>query len=538
MADTTYDDSSKLSPDEHSEMEAGQLDFEVQGLPSMDEVWGWHEELAAMGTRYTGSPGHVRFTDWLQEKFRAVPGFQLYTDQIPFQRWLAKDWSLSIAQDATKGPSGPVPVSYYYPYSGTTGPGGVSGRLVDLGTYVPSWYRPTTFWARATGGIALVRVPPSIFPLTTSQMPTGGFEPGMTSLEAALDYEMYASLLTNAVFQGCFAAVPLLDARNAGVRGVICVWTGMSDDQVANQYNPITTNYPSSSGLPVPGDPGCPALWVGFDTGRSLAQSAENGAEVTLKLTASITRDAGTETVWGVLPGSNADHHRGLIVNTHTDGPNVPEENGALGMLALAQYFAQRQHGRDLYFAMVTGHFQLLQFVKDIPNSRFVIGQDAISIWMNTHPEIYQSALAGLTLEHLGCTMWTDDANGRYGPTGGYEWGATYTTQKQGSLNVTNFEQETYLAAVRATNASGAINQPVATVLPAPLFVGEGAPLYAGGLGTVSMCPIPSYLLQAGSRTEPQLLNLDKLDKRLIYGQILSFARTISALDAAPATAF
>jgi hypothetical protein len=512
-------------------------DVEVQELPSMDQVWGWHEELAAMGTRYTGSAGHVLFTDWLKEQFQAVPGFQLSIDPLNFDRWLAQDCSLSIAQDATKGPSGPVPVSYYYPYSGATGPAGVSGRLVDLNIYTPARYTPT-FWAAATGGIALVRVPPSIFGLSTLQMPTGGFEPGTSSPEAALDYYMYASLMTNAVFQGCFAAVPLLDARNAGVRGVICVWTGMSDDQVANQYNPITTGYPNSTGRPVPGDPGCPALWVGSDTGRALAQSAASGAEVTLTLTAAITANAATETVWGVLPGSGADHQRGLIVNTHTDGPNVPEENGALGMLALAQYFAQRQHRRDLYFAMVTGHFQLPQFTADIANARPVLGKDAISIWMNTHPEIYQNALAGVTLEHLGCTMWADDVNGRYVPTGGYQWGATYTTQREGQLNLTNLEQETYLAAVRATNASGAIDLPAATVLPTPLFVGEGAPLYAGGLGTVSMCPIPSYLLQAGSRTQPQLLNLDKLDKQLIYGQILSFARTISVLDAAPASDF
>ena len=75
-------------------------------------------------------------------------------------------------------------------------------------------------------------------------------------------------------------------------------------------------------------------------------------------------------------------------------------------------------------------------------------------------------------------------------------------------------------------------------MLPAPLFLGEGAPLYAGGLGTVSLCPVPSYLLQAGSQARPELLNLDKLDKHLIYGQIQSFARTISTLDAAEAADF
>ena len=119
-------------------------------------------------------------------------------------------------------------------------------------------------------------------------------------------------------------------------------------------------------------------------TGQSLARSAAIGdAMVTLTLTASITQNAATETVWGVLPGSGADRHRGLIVNTHTDGPNVPEENGALGMLALAQYFAQQDHRRDLYFAMVTGHFQLWQFIQPIPNPRLRGWPGPTSGWMS-----------------------------------------------------------------------------------------------------------------------------------------------------------
>jgi hypothetical protein len=30
-----------------------------------------------------------------------------------------------------------------------------------------------------------------------------------------------------------------------------------------------------------------------------------------------------------------------IIVNTHTDGPNATEENGGLGILALAKYFSR-----------------------------------------------------------------------------------------------------------------------------------------------------------------------------------------------------
>ena len=36
---------------------------------------------------------------------------------------------------------------------------------------------------------------------------------------------------------------------------------------------------------------------------------------------------------------------------------------------------------------------------------------------------------------------------------------------------------------------------------------------------------------------QPQLLDLDKLDQRLMYGQILALAHTIGALDALPASA-
>ena len=124
-------------------------------------------------------------------------------------------------------------------------------------------------------------------------------------------------------------------------------------------------------------------------------------------------------------------------------------------MLALARYFAKRERRRDLYFVMATGHFQLPQFIRKI-SDRFVIGNDAISRWMYDHPEIYPNALAGVTMEHLGCTMWADNADGEYVATGGYEWGSTYTTPRQGSVSVINYNlQQVYLDAVWATNHYG-----------------------------------------------------------------------------------
>jgi hypothetical protein len=158
---------------------------------------------------------------------------------------------------------------------------------------------------------------------------------------------------------------------------------------------------------------------------------------------------------------------------------------------------------------------------------------------MLDHPHIWQAAVLGVTAEHLGATMWTDDPEtGQYGPAGGSEWGATYTMHRD-VLRLINAEKDAYLAAVRDVNASGWPDYPVATVRPGvfPAYVGEGSSLYAAGLGTVSLCPSPTYLLQAGNAQQPQLLDLDKLDQRLMYGQILALAQTISTLDALPASA-
>ena len=120
-------------------------------------------------------------------------------------------------------------------------------------------------------------------------------------------------------------------------------------------------------------------------------------------------------------------------------------------------------------------------------------------------------------------------------PIGGAEWAATYTMPRN-PLNAPSAEQAAYLSAVAAVNASGWPDYPVATIRPGPLplYLGEGAPLYAAGLGTVSLCPMPTYLLQAGDAQHPDLLDLDKVDQHLMYGQILAFARTIQALDATP----
>ena len=233
-------------------------DGAVPGMPGLPEVWQWQEQLVGFGTRYTGSSGHAAYVDWLAGQLSAVPGFQMRTDRLTFSRWLAREFALTVSVPASAGRSGPVPLTYYYPYSGQTPPGGVTGRLVDLGRSRPATRSSAAIPRRSgrrPGGIALVRAVPPVFPLDLAQTVTGGYVPGQISAVAAIEYAAYAAAQTNPVFQGLFEPVPLLDAKNAGVRGVVVAWTGLPDDEVANQYNPFTTSYPAASGCRPPAIP-------------------------------------------------------------------------------------------------------------------------------------------------------------------------------------------------------------------------------------------------------------------------------------------
>ena len=118
------------------------------GMPGLPEVWQWQEQLVGFGTRYTGSSGHAAYVDWLAGQLSAVPGFTMRTDRLTFSRWLAREFALTVSVPAAAGRSGPVPLTYYYPYSGQTPPGGVTGRLVDLGLYPLASGFTEAFWRR------------------------------------------------------------------------------------------------------------------------------------------------------------------------------------------------------------------------------------------------------------------------------------------------------------------------------------------------------------------------------------------------------
>ncbi len=454
---------------------------------STDEIWDRNLELADHGPRLTGNPAHRRFIDSLEADLDRI-GLDVHRDRLTFDRWDPLRWELAI--DGT-----PVPVAFYFPYSGVTGPDGVTAPLQYLGVL-----GQIGAWEPARGKIAVVEVPVLPLPITVGYRPSGQYPADA----APPDPIAYLPSVSDAV-----GAPTLESAVRAGVRGVICIRTGVSEALADDQYAPFTTGYQ-----------GCPALWVGPREAERVRASARRGASARLVMYARRALGAATDTLFAVLPGT--DPSETVIVNTHTDGPNVAEENGGIGLISLARQFAQvpaHRRRRTLVFVFVTGHFQLPQFETEVGNG---IGtMQASSRWMRMHPEwwdgkgAHRKAVAALTLEHLGCREWLDDPQHRhYGPTGRPEVGWCYTT--------TPAMRSIYLA-----SAHGTANERTVTCDPLPaLYFGEGAPFYKSGIATMSLIPSQTYLTAA-----PANGVIDKLDKHLMAGQIETFSKAIRTLE-------
>ena len=442
-------------------------------------LWAWNERVADGGPRLTGNAAHGRYVEFLAHELEKRR-FVVQRDHLSLTRWEPLAWSLTANGND-------IPLAFYYPYSGVTPAGGVTGQLVHLGE------SPVNAWPAAAGRIAVVEVPDIALP-TSALFPEKGRYPH--------DARSPEPLLTSPGVNDIFVGPLLAAAKDAGVLGVVCVRQGISDAYAADQYSPFTTGYQ-----------GCPAVWAVPSQASRLRALALQGATATLTMHATLTKGAPTDTLYAILPGSDPSGEA-VVINTHTDGPNVPEENGGLGLLALADRFhrvPRSRRRRTLVFLFATGHFQLPQFATSL-------GQ-ASSRWIAMHPDLTKRTVAALTLEHLGCQEWLDNAtHTTYAPDGRNEPGFCFTT--------TDAMTRVYLKA-----CEGTANTRTFAATPT-IYVGEGQPFYNSNIATISLIPGMTYLVAAAKDGA-----IGRLSSKLMWGQVDTFANVVTALDRLDAAA-
>jgi hypothetical protein len=276
----------------------------------------------------------------------------------------------------------------------------------------------------------------------------------------------------------------------AGAVGVIFGWTDVSDDNAAYQYIPWSRPLQ-----------GIPALWVGRESGASLRELSTKGATATLTLEATLVPGTRSDALIAVLQGSSSEEV--LVIHTHTDGTNAIEENGGLGIVALAKYFAKlpvSSRNRTLVFVLVPGHFARAY----VPS---------MNGFVDRHPDIVRNAAGALCIEHLGCREWKDNSAMEYRPTGKDEL----------SLVMTNVASATDIV---LAGVAGTADRRGVLLKTEGGFSGEGRFLANAGVPTIGYIPLPDYLAAAAPNG-----CIDKVSRSLMYGQIQALAKMIHVMD-------
>lgn len=430
------------------------------------------ETMNAFGSRTTGSKGHQEFIAWLKEQLNYM-GIKVYSDIYRFERWEEKRKALWILQEE-------IHVSSAYPYSGETDENGVTGELI---------YIKNRNYNKAKGKIAVIEIN------MVKRLPIGLI---MNKREAFPSSTKIAEGDGDLVLTSVLKNPDLKKAREKGVKAVILVWNGVADEKVEDQYLPFTEEYV-----------GIPAIWVNETEGKKVIAAAKRHEKGTVILEAEKQANAPTESFYATIEGKNKNES--ILINTHTDGINVVEENGAIGMLSIIRYLQNSQPERTIVFAFITGHFRLPVFKGT---------SQATSTWLMSHPELWdgkngnKKAVAGITVEHLGSMEWKENADGQYRATNNIQTEYTYIGNK--------YMEKIWEKAIEGRNL-------IRTVMLRghnKFEFGESQPLFEAGIPVIGLIQMPDYLM-ANSKDREN----DKFNVSLMREQVKSLLMAIIIVD-------
>ncbi len=429
--------------------------------------------MNGFGLRLTGTEGQRGYCAWLKSQIR-VMGLDVVDKQYKFDRWEPHEVSLSV--DGLE-----VPVSSAFPYSGLTGKDGVTGRLVNVCN------NPIDF-SRARGKIAVCRIK------NLSKISSKVAFDKRNSIPENLEIEpSYRGPVSTSFVK---TLLTFWAAKLSGMKGMVCIWEDMSDDMVAGQQLNFILGYL-----------GVPIVWVNETEGAKVLAAAKEKKTATLKLTGFIEKDARTESFYTVIKGTD-DTKEAVIINTHTDGCNFSEENGAIGMLSMLQYFIKHPAKRNLIFVFVTGHFRL---------PKFRTGFDqATSRWLADNKKVWKGeykTVAGCSVEHLGCTEWKD-VNGVYQKTNDIDVELVYTGNK--AMDKIYYEAVEGREHLRTLTLRGHNF----------LHFGEGQPLFNKKIPEIALVTAPDYLCSIAENQHMDKFNLD-----LMCEQIETFVNCVKIID-------
>ncbi len=340
-------------------------------LPTAKDVRGWHAiKDSKGGPTLTGSPSWHNYLEMLEKEWRSLGVTDIFRNPIRYTRWYTTEfpddsnWSLSV--DGKK-----IRVANYGCNSGRTPQEGVTGELVPYQAGMPD--------EALRGKIALIVKGPS---------------PGLS--RGSDDYEYLSNSDT---FQNPLK--PYDDERALSpfpIMGLGAAQEPLIKAQAAGAVIVMPLPFDAVKGLytfAVPALHQMPTLYLDRDTGAEIATAAQARKQATLQLI-STTEEVEGYQLFGYLPGRNygTPEDKQILLITHTDGPSISQENGAIGILSIVKYFShipKAERPRSLMLFYDCRHF--------MPGMERAFASEDYSA---SHPDIYSKVIASMGIEHLG----------------------------------------------------------------------------------------------------------------------------------------
>jgi hypothetical protein len=349
------------------------------------EAYRWHLIKDAGGPTFAGTPSWRKYLGFLESKLKEYGVVGIEKNKWTFNQWRTTEWpddsNWTLASDGK-----PVRVAHYGAYSGSTPPEGITAQLV--------LYNPADPPPSIEGKIVVFKtVPPpkppydarflEWFTLNDHEYMTDAdtFPPLFTFVPPTetVSYDQWWQLRQH------LQVSPILKKGKAA--GGVIVFD-MGYDRLAGLYT-----FPLYDALPWP--LGVPILFLDREAGKKVVEDAQREKTANLKLTARV-EPADTYQLIGYLPGRQygnpADEK--IIVISHTDGPAIAQENGALGVLGIVHYFShipQSERPRTLMIYLDTRHY--------MPTMETGFSKED---WFSRNPEARKSVVGIIGMEHVG----------------------------------------------------------------------------------------------------------------------------------------
>jgi hypothetical protein len=466
-------------------------------VPSTRTLERWLRHLHELGpVRATGTPEARRFEDWLAGRFAAL-GCRIERDPYRLTSWEAdvRDCSISVVED-DGGRRRTLDVVSYFPFAaGTRRTGPVAGRVLYAGSGPGAAQAVIASTPAEELAESVVVIDMPISP-EHSNVDNYGRYPG--SFPDPLPTSPLRPASATVFFSNPQIPMTELDGR---CKGLVLCYTNISDKAARHNYLPFSGPHR-----------GIPGLWVGA-RGSEYLQSVSGRATLTMRLDARLTPEAHTDTIVATLPGRSDEV---IFMASHTDGPNEVNDNGALGLLALASYAARvpRRHRRRTHvFSLATGHYARGALADPVSGSGKMAGTPGV---LRDHPDLASRIVAHIALEQMGAMEWLDLPSG-YRPTGlpAYEvWIPT--------PDVADVFSELFLASARGEDPDFS-----RSVLAASFPGGEGASLRAAEIPGISLMGFPHYFFTA----DPDDGVLRKLDPNVMHNQVSIASKLMVLMD-------